>query len=98
MSLARLVNLLRLDDFVELYITLLITHSGALKDVEDEFANENDFQEDDEIEESPPNKVSKEDFCCCRSMCLRKPYCKCKAKSMLCKEACHPTNKKCSNK
>ena len=55
-------------------------------------------KEDDELEESPPYKLSKEDFCRCRSKCLRKPYCKCKAKSTLCKEACHPSNRKCINK
>ena len=70
-----------------------ILHSGAFNDVEDEFA-----KEEDELEASPPIKVSKEDFCRCRSKCLRKPYCKCKALSTPCKEACHPSNRKCLNK
>ena len=63
------------------------------EDVEDGVV-EHGEKDEENVEEAPPLKQSKEDFCRCTSKCSRKPYCKCKARSALCRDPCHPNNKK----
>ena len=47
---------------------------------------------------SPPSKVDKVERCLCRSMCLKKPYCKCKRQGTVCNQQCHPNDVICKNK
>ena len=66
------------------------------EDVEDGVV-EHGEKDEENVEEAPPLKQSKEDFCRCTSKCSRKPYCKSKARSALCRDPCHPTSTKCTN-